>query len=156
LNNAYLYAFSVGITTIPTIQEANIEGKLIRSHMAKMMVNYAVKVMGLKPDTTKTCSFDDIANQNAELKWYIKLSCQLGLMWVGMISFEPDAIVTRAQFGTILSRVLYGNQFNGWSPYYANHLQALKDAGIMTNINNPERIKELRWWVMLMLMRADK
>ena len=57
-----------------------MEGQLIRSHMAKMMVNYAIKVLGLKPDTTKTCSFGDVASQTDELQLYIKLSCQLGLM----------------------------------------------------------------------------
>jgi hypothetical protein len=40
--------------------------------------------------------------------------------------------------------------------YYTDHLAALKEAGIMTNILNPERTKELRGWVMLMMMRADK
>jgi hypothetical protein len=29
-----------------TIQKANIEGTLIRADMAKMMVNYAVKILG--------------------------------------------------------------------------------------------------------------
>jgi len=34
-----------------TIQKANIEGLLIRADMAKMMVNYAIKVLGKTPDT---------------------------------------------------------------------------------------------------------
>jgi hypothetical protein len=36
---------------MPTIQTADIEGTLIRAHMAKMMVNYAVKVLGKTPNT---------------------------------------------------------------------------------------------------------
>lgn len=156
INNAYLYAYNLGITSSPTILWADIEGKLIRSHMAKMMVNYAVKVMWLKPDTTKTCSFGDIENQNTELKEYIKLSCQLGLMWIGMTDFDPDVIVTRAQFGTILSRTLYDTQYEGGALYYTNHLAALKALWIMTKIDNAELINEIRWYVMLMLMRADR
>jgi hypothetical protein len=36
--------------------------------MAKMMVNYAVKVLKLQPDETKTCEFPDIENQPEELQ----------------------------------------------------------------------------------------
>ncbi|MCS6982761.1 MAG: hypothetical protein NZL83_01065 [Candidatus Absconditabacterales bacterium] len=34
-NNAYLWAYENGITTIPTILGANIKGDLIRMHRAK-------------------------------------------------------------------------------------------------------------------------
>ena len=156
INTAYLYAHNLGIVSSPTVLWADIEGKLIRSHMAKMMVNYAVKVMWLTPDTTKTCSFDDIGSQTPELQSYIKLSCQLGLMWIGVTSFDPEATITRAQFGTILSRTLFGEKYSNGKLYYTNHLQALKDAGIMNDISNPEWKKEIRWYVLLMMMRADK
>lgn len=156
VNNGYLYACGIGVTSAPTIQEADMEGKLIRSHMAKMIVSYATKVNGMKPDTTKSCNFDDVTNQTTELKWYITSACQLGLMWVDMKSFDPETTVTRAQFGTILSRVLRWDKYNNGKLYYTDHLQALKDAGIMTDINNPEWKNELRGFVMLMMMRADK
>jgi hypothetical protein len=48
-------------------------------------------------------------------------------MGVDMENFLPNEAVTRAQFGTILSRLLYGETFNEGTPYYANHLQALKE-----------------------------
>jgi len=156
LNNAYLYAYNLGIVSSPTILWADMEGKLIRSHMAKMIVNYAIKVMGLKPDTTKTCNFSDIGNQASDLQLYIKLSCQLGLMWIGVNSFDPEATITRAQFGTVLSRTLFGNTYSNEKLYYTDHLQALKDEGIMNDISNPEWKKEIRGYVLLMMMRADK
>lgn len=156
INNAYLYAYNLGIVSSPTILWADMEGKLIRSHMAKMIVNYAIKVMWLKPDTTKTCSFGDIGNQASDLQVYIKLSCQLGLMWIGMMSFDPEATITRAQFGTVLSRTLFGDTYNNGKNYYTDHLQALKNAGIMNDISNPALKKEIRWYVLLMMMRADK
>jgi len=153
LNNAYLYAYSIGITTMPTIQQANIEGNLIRAHMAKMMVNYAIKVLGKTLNTWALCEFNDIANQSTEMKLYIKLSCQLGLMGQWITDFNPNGTVTRAQFGTVLSRAIRGDEYNmTGNIYYTNHLQALKDNNIITN-TNPE-LKELRWYVMLMLMRA--
>jgi hypothetical protein len=37
---------------------------------------------------------------------------------------------------------------------FASHLQALKDNAIMTKIHNAKWTKELRWWVLLMLMRS--
>jgi hypothetical protein len=121
--------------------------------MAKMMVNYATEVMGLTPDTSKTCEFTDVANQTEELQGYITEACQLGLMGVGITAFNPNGVVTRAQFGTVLSRVLYGDANDGGDPYYADHLAALQEAGIMTNISNPNA-PEVRGYVMLMLQRA--
>lgn len=81
--------------------------------MAKMMVNYAIKELGKYPDTSLACEFDDIADQSSELKNYIKRACQLGLMGQGITSFDPNGEVTRAQFGTVLSRALYGSGYDG-------------------------------------------
>lgn len=43
--DAYNFAYEKGITTQKTIQDADVEGKLTRAHMAKMMTTYAIKVM---------------------------------------------------------------------------------------------------------------
>jgi hypothetical protein len=48
-------------------------------------------------------------------------------MGIDMDYFQPLLVVTRAQFGTILSRLLYGETLNGGTPYYAKHLQALRE-----------------------------
>ncbi len=152
---AYNYAYNVGITTMTPIENANMNGKLIRAHMAKMMSNYATEILELTPDTSKVCDYDDIENQNEELKWFIIQSCQLWLMWVGIDSFDPEGTVTRAQFGTVLSRAIYWEINNWWEPYYVNHLNALKTDWIMNVINNPS-MNEIRWYVMLMMKRADE
>jgi hypothetical protein len=68
----------------------------------------------------------------------------------------PNKKISRAEFGTVLSRLLYGTLYNSWIPYYANHLQALKEHWIMTQITNPEKQIELRQRVRLMLMRASE
>ncbi len=155
LEGAYDYAYGIGITTQSSIDNANMYGNLIRSHMAKMMSEYATKVLELTPDTSKTCEFNDIANETAELQGFIKQACQLGLMGVGITSFRPNDAVTRAEFGTVLSRAIWGETNNGGNPYYVNHLNALKDAKVMTDISNPE-MKEVRGYVMLMMQRADE
>jgi hypothetical protein len=70
-----------------------------------------------------------------------------------MKTFRPNDVVTRAEFGTILSRLLRGTQYAWGTPYYQPHLNALKQANIMTGIANPA-MQELRGWTMLMLMRV--
>lgn len=153
LQGAYDYAYGIGVTTQSSIDNANMFGSLIRSNMAKMMVNYAKEVKGLTADTTLACNFTDVANQTEEMQGYIKEACQMGLMGQGITAFNPNGIVTRAQFGTVLDRVLNGTANDGGNPYYADHLSALKDAGVMTNISTPNA-PEVRGYVMLMMQRA--
>jgi hypothetical protein len=54
-------------------------------------------------------------------------ACQLGLMGMDMEYFQPYEKVSRAQFGTVLSRLLRKNTYAGGNPYYTKHLQALKE-----------------------------
>lgn len=150
--DAYSFAYQIWITTQKTIKDADLEWHLIRAHMAKMMTNYAIKIMSGVVDTSRVCEFDDLAGQSDEMKYYIRLSCQLGIMWVGIQSFNPNWPVTRAEFGTVLSRILYGNIYNDWDFFYTNHLKILKEKGIIKN-DDPS-LEELRWYVMLMLMRV--
>lgn len=94
------------------------------------------------------CNFTDMIQETAEMKLYGKLACQLGLMGLDTNgnptkNFNPDDEVTRAQFGSVLSRALRGNSYNGGEPYYTLHLNALQEVGIMTQIDTPEN-QELR------------
>ncbi|MEI6673281.1 MAG: hypothetical protein WCL02_08475 [bacterium] len=65
------------------------------------------------------------------------------MMGVNMVEFNPNTKVTRAEFGTVLSRALYGNQNDTGSPYYLKHLQVLKKNAIMKNIEQVD-ILEIR------------
>ncbi|MCX6824461.1 MAG: leucine-rich repeat domain-containing protein [candidate division SR1 bacterium] len=130
LNQAYGFAFDNGITTINSCTTVNLTGTLIRSHMAKMISEFAIRVLKIKPDTTKSCTFTDMKTQSKEMQFYATLACQLGLMGYASdgvtmnINFNPEQEVDRAQFGTILSRLLMG---------YASD-------GVTMNINfNPEQ-----------------
>lgn len=76
-------------------------------------------------------------------------------MGQGITAFRPYDTISRAEFGTALSRVLWGDKYEGGTPYYANHLNALKSAAIMNQIANAESTKEIRGYVMLMLMRSE-
>jgi len=158
---AYLYACENDITTIRDINEARLKDFLTRAEMAKMVSVFATKELWMKPNTSKDCSnfANSIASYNQEMKDYMVMSCQLELMWIHTVDYKaipdfmPSKRVSRAEFGTILSRVLWWNKYE-WtnSNYYINHLNALKENNIITNIN--PNITEYRAWVFLMLYRA--
>ncbi len=150
-NDAYNFAFSKWLTTMPTIAKANMKWNLTRIAMAKMIVNYAMNVLSRTLDTTIACAFTDMSKQSAEMKDYAIKACQLGIMGKGVTKFNPNALVTRAQLWTVLSRMLYNTPDSG-SPYYAVHLGVLKTNGVISDIT-PTRI-ERRAYLMLMLMRA--
>jgi len=159
LNAAYLRAYSYNITTMPTIQQANLQWPLLRKDMAKMISNFAINILGKSVSTGANCSFNDMQTLSKEAQYYAMAACRLWLMGYandGVTmnkNFNPDQTVDRAQFWTILSRLLRGTENNGGATYYANHLTALKVTWIMTNISTPNA-KELRGRVMLMMQRV--
>jgi len=155
LQDAYNWAYSKSITTMSPIDNANMYGAITRAELAKMLANWA-KDGGATPDTSKSCTFSDTASVGGDLAVAIVESCQLGLMGQGIKEFRPYATISRAEFGTALSRALWGDKYEGGNPYYVNHLNALQAAGIMKQIANAESTKEVRGYVMLMLMRADE
>ena len=152
LNNAYRFAFRNKITTMDDISKADMNWPLNRIAMAKMLSNYAINILGKKPDTTKKCSFPDVNEKlNADYNDWVTLACQLGIMGVGIEKFRPYDPVNRWEFGTSLSRMLFGLA-DGTDNYYSTHLKELKKRWIISN-DNPN-LEELRWYVMLMLMRS--
>jgi hypothetical protein len=155
LVSAYNWAHEKGVTTMDTIDNANMYGQITRAEMAKMLSVYATEVLGLTADEAKDCTFTDIDSVKGDLHDYIIESCQLGIMGQGIKAFRPYDTLSRAEFGTALSRVLWGDTYNGGTPYYAKHLDALKEAKIMTQIANAESTKEVRGWVMVMLQRSE-
>ncbi len=151
---AYDYAYSKWITTIDNIDNANLYWNISRIELAKMISYYAINVLKKTPDTTKICEFWDISKELDEqyFNWVTKV-CQLWLMWVWIDDFYPDWKVSRAEFGTVLSRLLFNTP--DWKDnYYTTHLAKLKSEWIISN-DNPY-FTETRWFVMIMLMRSDK
>ena len=152
MNNAYEFSHRAGITSMNNASEADMFGPLTRIAMAKMLSQYAINVLGKTPDTDKTISFPDVsAELDAEYNNGVTLAYQLGIMWINIEEFRPNDLVTRAEFGTALSRLLFGLADGEWA-YYETHLQKLMDEKIITN-DNPD-LQELRGYVMIMLMRS--
>ena len=164
--DAYNFAFKHGITTMDTIEKANLDWYIKRWHLAKMITNYVVNVLWkeIPSDIPASClSFNDEATvrESEEIKDYAIKSCTLWLMWINMKNneFLPNDYVPRSQFGAVLSRILRWDKYNKThtqdSPWYSAHLNALKNDWIMKMIDNPKML-EKRWYVMLMLMRSAK
>ena len=163
-NDAFMYACENWITSIKDINEARLDEHMTRAEMAKFVTQFAMVTLKRTPiNINKDCSnfADSIKSYNQELRNYMTLACKFNYMWVhssdylALSDFMPNKTVSRAEFGTVLSRILWWDtyEFNKWT-YYTNHLNALKSNSIITNID--PNIIEYRWYVMLMLYRAAK
>jgi len=158
--DAYTFAHEKWITTMPTIQEAQMDWKLTRIAMAKMLSQYAMNVLWQKPANIVTPKFNDVTDkQNSDYDDWVILAYQLWIMWQNMPNnkFRPNDEVTRAEFATALSRMLYHTsdwQYKSTDKYYTNHMKKLVQEKIITN--DDPKMKELRWYVMIMLMRSAK
>jgi len=158
LQDAYSYAYKNGITTMNTIDKANMEWNLTRIAMAKMIANYAINVLWLSSFSSESCTFSDVSSSlNSDYWNWVTNACKLWIMWQNMWSnFRPNDTVTRAEFGTALSRTLHKaiwSTLSDGTPFYTTHLNYLNTNKIMNNISDPSMLEQ-RWYVMLMMMRA--
>ena len=157
---AYEFAKENWITTMPTIQKADMSWRLTRIQMAKMLSQYAINVLWKTPDTSKTIKFKDVTPKNdADYDNGVTLAYQLWIMWQNMKNnkFRPDDEVTRAEFATALSRLLFNTsdwEYKSTSSYYVPHIKKLMQKWIITK--DDPKMKERRWYVMIMLMRSVK
>ena len=160
LVDAYTWAKGEWITTMPTIESAKVDDYITREQLAKMMVVFSSKVLWKQPIKTNVPKYWDVSVKKRwqEFYNYTILAYQYQIMGIdakgnAMRYFNPSWRVTRAEFATVLSRVLYWSKYNqDWKRYYQKHIQALQKAWILTNTNHT--IVERRWWIMLMLYRS--
>jgi hypothetical protein len=115
----------VGITTVSDVDQANLMGNLTRAQAAKMLSQFAIQSLGKMPDTQKSCNYPDISGYGDLTSW-METSCQLGIMGVGINAFDPDKGMSRAEFGTVLSRILRGDTYSVGATFYEGHLNQLK------------------------------
>ena len=159
MHRAYKFAYKHGITTMPTILDADMFGPLDRISMAKMLSQYAINILWKTPNISiGVPNFPDISPELNEQFWNsVTLAYQLWIMWINIDEFRPFDLVPRSEFGTALSRMLY--QTSDWiyektDEYYTLHFNKLRKEEIMTLLD--PNIKELRWYVMIMLMRSSE
>ena len=158
---AYDFAHTYGITTKNSVENAKMNSPLTRIQMAKMLSQYAINVLWKEPDVSKwIVRFNDVSNDmDKNYDNGVTLSYQLWIMWQNMPNnkFRPNDEVTRAEFVSAFSRMLYNTsdgEYRSTPKYYIHHMEKLKWEWIVTN-DNP-KMKEKRWYVMIMLMRSVK
>ena len=154
LQNAYNWTYQNWMTSDSSIGEACIYANITRAELAQMLAGFAKNIQWMVPDTTQSCNFTDISWVSSNLRSWIIEACQLGIMWQGTTKFNPYSKVSRAEFWTYISRMIWGSQYEWGTPYYANHLNALKEAWILDSITNPETTMEIKWYVMITLLKA--
>lgn len=159
---AYMWAHDMWIIDT-SWEDSDPDGYVTRWAMAEMVVKFTEKVLEREIPTTipAECAWWDLETEwkSYETKLYAQKACALWVMWIRMKNFMPNKILDRAEFGTILSRLLWWDKYDivdatKKKPYYTKHLNALNEKKIMTQIENPEAKKELRKWAWLMLMRS--
>ena len=153
---AYGWAYENWITTMDTIQKADLNGNLTRIAMAKMLSKYAINVLWMEPDETRINRFSDVDDKlDAEYDSGVSLAYQLWIMWINMPDerFRPFDLVPRSEFVTALSRMKYRTP-DGKDVYYSTHMELLNKLWIVKVLDS--MMLELRWYVMLMLMRSEK
>ena len=163
--NVYLWARDNWITTWETLEAALPDGYIERWEMAKLVVDFVQNVLKreIPADIPSQCSRWDKETEweSAEVKKYAEQSCALWLMWIYMQNFKPNKLLDRAEFGTIVSRLLRWDKYNkpnatSINKYYTEHLDEVKKENLITKIDNPEAIKELRKWVWAVLKKIKK
>ena len=158
--DAYKWALENGITTMKTVEAARLDEPLTRAELVKMMVVYIQKVLEKDPIVTGDVTYPDVDESLGDLYGYIKLAYQYQIMWINADGtpielFNPYGLVTRWEYATVFSRVLFGDKFNkAGEDFYTKHLEALKVAWILTN--TIPTIQEMRGWVMLMMYRSSQ
>lgn len=162
---AFLFAKNVGMTSFSDITKAMMYNELTRAQLAKFAVEYATDVLGVEADMDRStmCFWYTDTTKAGDLLQYIQYSCMMKLLGqkADGVSpaekFRPNDLVTRAEFGTFMSRLVFGDIYNSKSAndpkWYQAHLEALKANGIITQIDEPFK-QELRAWAMVIMYRT--
>ena len=154
---AYTWAYNNWITTMQTIDKADMNWEITRIALAKMISNYAMKTFNKKWDAAKKCVFTDVTSDlDKKYDNWVTNSCRLGLMWQWITKFRPYDKVTRAEVWTILSRFIYWSRYDWWIPYYRYHLNQLKYLKIINKIADADKINETRGNVMIYLKKSKE
>jgi hypothetical protein len=133
--------------------------------MAKIVTIFELLELEAIPNMNKDCSAfaNSMSWYSKQMKNYMITSCQLERMWINTADytpipdFMPRKYVSRAEFWTILSRILWWNRYEAeknTSRYYVHHLDKLKENEILTNID--PTLVERRSYAILMIYRAAK
>lgn len=117
-------------------------GAIERKDAARMFVFFA-KILDKNRQLNTSCVYPDIYGYGIDDmdRSYILEACRMGLMglkadWSVAETFVPYGIFSKTQFGTVLSRMLYGDKYNSINPddanRYGSHLSVLQNAWLIS------------------------
>jgi len=153
LTEAYGRAYENWIISEDSMDNAGLYDSLNNGELAGIMVNFSNYLwIVFDGEPTDSCWFTSEPSQE------VSDLCQMYYLWriddSRVTLDDVDVNATQATFVTALSRAIRGSKNNWWDPYYANHLAALQDAGIVNEINNPETAYVIKWYALLTLKRV--
>lgn len=162
LDTAFAFAKKYELTYAASLDSFGAEKAITRRALAKILALYMKNYKEADAETIRWCArFSDISGETEEDQWYIQQACEYKLMGrnangkIVAKKFNPGKEVTRAHFATILSRILWWEEYNSTDTikYYQGHINALKKAWILTNTD--PKITEPRGFIILMLSRTE-
>ncbi len=148
-------------TCVEILQEDNY---LDRIELAELSVLFAREELDrwLVNERFECQEYNDISELTVREQAFAINACNMWIMGLESDSttpqenFRPYDLVPRAEFGTVLSRLLRwaANNPTEWEEWYEWHLNALNEIGVMNYINNPYQT-EIYGYAWLMLYRLS-
>ena len=144
----------------------NVDGfdpyrNLSREEAAKIFSNFAINVLCRKPDMNLSVKYSDVENADPNLKPYITLAYQLGVMkgsGMGDGEFRPFDAISKAEVNAVLIRMILKSYLDEKQSenktWYSEYNKVATDLGIINQGAGAEPV--LRNNVALMLFRAYK
>lgn len=120
LPKAYAWAKNNDITPLPSYDTGALYKPLTRGELARMLAKFSSNILERVSIGTDTCTIEnytDFSSMDSQLQTYVKEVCNLDLMGkttsgTMLSAFRPNDIVMRAEFATVISRMLYGNIYD--------------------------------------------
>lgn len=160
--DALTFAQQNDISTVDS-EDARLTDKIIRGEVAKILSTFYKNVLKKTITHIDECNpsnYSDYATTDEETRWYIYDVCSVGLMgWKNdkksiLDAFRPSAFITKAEFATVLSRMLYNTvSDNNGETWFEPHFAALIANGIISEAGNANDY-EIRGNVFDMLLKA--
>lgn len=113
--------------------------EITREQAAKFFVVIATKVLNLRPDLTKNCSFTDSRDFDITLTGHICDAVRLGIIkWMTIkwnLYFAPRSRITYGQVVTILIRMIDKAYDETTTPRYKNYYLKAIELGLLANMS---------------------
>lgn len=149
------------LTRYDTVSDFRWWDAFTRQQATRFFGELATNVYSKTPDTTKDCSFGDIAKADPSLVQFIIKSCQLGLFNGSKWNFMPEKRLTNAQAVTVMVRLLEWKKLDEtWDLWYSNYYNVAKEkwflAGLWLDNVAYADADSSRWEVGSMMYQADQ